>query len=144
MFMDGYDDKVALDNHYYQAWYDKINTTQAFCDEYETSMAILDDSKYEVWIGEWSLATDTCAMWLGGFNDFLIPYWEHPGSERKNFTESQMTCVWNDCPQSYLPEPLNIDFDRTSPIMGPFGDQRESSCIHNGKCSQDSAFFNST
>jgi len=23
----------------------------------------------EVWWGEWALATDNCAMWLGGFND---------------------------------------------------------------------------
>ena len=25
--------------------------------------------KYDVWVGEWSLATDVCALWLGGFND---------------------------------------------------------------------------
>jgi hypothetical protein len=24
---------------------------------------------FEVWLGEWSLATDVCAFWLGGFND---------------------------------------------------------------------------
>jgi len=30
-----------------------------------TALAI----KYEVWVGEWSLATDVCATWLGGFND---------------------------------------------------------------------------
>jgi hypothetical protein len=29
----------------------------------------MDEFKMEVWIGEWSLATDVCAMWLGGFND---------------------------------------------------------------------------
>ncbi len=22
-----------------------------------------------VWMGEWALATDSCAHWLGGFND---------------------------------------------------------------------------
>jgi len=36
-----------------------------------------------------------------------------------------------------------IDFDRTAPILGPFGDptMKESACIQNGKCSSDSLFF---
>jgi hypothetical protein len=32
-------------------------------------MAYADQIKYPVWVGEWSLATDNAAMWLGGFND---------------------------------------------------------------------------
>ena len=31
-------------------------------------------TKYEVWHGEWSLATDSCAHWLGGFNDGKANY----------------------------------------------------------------------
>jgi hypothetical protein len=31
--------------------------------------------KYEKWVGEWSLATDICAWWLGGFNEsYNFPY----------------------------------------------------------------------
>ena len=44
------------------------NITQ-FCDEYETYAAQADEIKYDVWIGEWSLGTDFCAHWLGGFNE---------------------------------------------------------------------------
>lgn len=43
---------------------------QDACDEYETTIsAIADTLKYPVWLGEWALATDVCAHWLGGFND---------------------------------------------------------------------------
>lgn len=58
-----------------------------------------DDLKYPVWIGEWSLATDVCAHWLGGFNDANT----HP----------QYTCNWKPCPYTYLPASVAEDFDRT-------------------------------
>ena len=62
--------------------------------------------KYDVWVGEWSLATDICAMWLGGFNEsFDFPY--------------QFDCEWVECPYSYLSGDLAVDFDRTAPLLGP-------------------------
>lgn len=69
MFADDDHEKVALDHHQYQAWTNNMNTTNQFCDDYENNAAYADQIKYEVWIGEWSLATDVCAHWLGGFND---------------------------------------------------------------------------
>ena len=63
-------DQVALDHHYYQAWYGTdVNTTAGFCQAYKDEAAKCDSFKMDVWFGEWSLATDVCAHWLGGFND---------------------------------------------------------------------------
>ena len=70
LFADNDIDKVAMDHHYYQAWNTGMNTTQQFCDDYEKNAQTATDAiKYDVWWGEWSLATDVCATWLGGFND---------------------------------------------------------------------------
>ena len=64
-------DHIALDMHFYTAWQDGFrDTSQDACDYYETYVsAYADRVKYPVWVGEWSLATDVCAHWLGGFND---------------------------------------------------------------------------
>jgi hypothetical protein len=45
-------------------------------------------TKYEVWHGEWSLATDSCAHWLGGFNDGKANYGKN--------------CTKVECPKPYL------------------------------------------
>jgi glucan 1,3-beta-glucosidase len=69
------DDRVAVDVHYYQAFIkstDKKSFTDVAgaCDNYSKYIAeIADGLDYPVWIGEWALATDVCAHWLGGFND---------------------------------------------------------------------------
>lgn len=120
-----------MDHHYYQAWIHGKKTVQEFCDDYEGNAANADNSKYEVWFGEWALATDTCAHWLGGFNDGNnSPEWE---------------CRWVDCPRSYLPDGIAVDFDRDAPILGPFGSGwKDWFAIHKGKCSTDSTYFNET
>ena len=67
-----------------------------------------------------------CAHWLGGFNDAN--------------TDPQFTCNWVDCPMTYLPS--GGDFDRTADVLGPFGTGNpDNTCIHAGKCSDDSLFF---
>jgi glucan 1,3-beta-glucosidase len=58
---------VILDHHYYQAW-NQNSSADDFCSEYEKNAALADNIKYDVWIGEWSLGTDNCALWLDGFN----------------------------------------------------------------------------
>jgi len=71
--------KVALDHHYYQTF-----SSQEFsqivqnCQDYQYEAKAAKAFKMEVWFGEWSLATDNCAMWLGGFNDIgpNTPYHE--------------------------------------------------------------------
>lgn len=58
------------------------------------------ENGYEVWIGEWSLATDTCALWLGGFNDA---------------NSNPTNCKPVTCPRSYMPESeFDTSFDRGS------------------------------
>ena len=89
-------------------------------------MAIAKEIKYPVWIGEWSLATDVCAMWLGGFNDNSFKYVQ--------------SCNWVDCPKSYLPEDVAVDFDRTAAELGPTGNNLSSSPKY-GKCPSDSTYW---
>ena len=130
------DDRVAVDVHYYQAFVPSnstdphrppINTVEDACNDYTTNIAaIAGGLNYPVWIGEWSLATDVCALWLGGFNDAN--------------TVAQQTCAQVDCPQPYMTEQA-VDFDRTADMLGPFGDMRDQTTIQKGKCWTDSAFF---
>jgi hypothetical protein len=60
-----------------------------------------------VWVGEWALATDVCALWLGGFNDAN--------------TAAVFDCEYVDCPTPYLPADTAVDLDRTADLLGPFG-----------------------
>jgi len=131
LFRDDDIDKVVMDHHYYQAWNGDMFTTWQFCDDYERNSAAAEDFKYEVWFGEWALATDVCAHWLGGFND--------------GNTNIQFKCNPVECPQSYLPEPFNVDFDRSADVLGPHGTgNQDDVAIHNGMCWDDSLFFNQT
>lgn len=85
----------------------------------------------DVWFGEWAYATDNCAHWLGGFNDGNL----HPAYK----------CEWVDCPKSYLPAKNAVDFDRTAHSLGPYGSgSADDFGVHDGKCSSDSLFFNSS
>jgi len=104
MFDDDDMENVVMDHHFYQAWYyrsddgsgcpkgDYTDVGQTcldfYCQDYINANEGLKDIKYEVWIGEWSLATDTCAMWLGGFNDGNFPY--------------QYECARVTCPDPYV------------------------------------------
>ena len=85
--------KVAVDHHHYIAWafFDAVwmaclDVTQKF----RKDAADFRRNGIEVWIGEWSLATDTCATWLGGFNDGI--------------TTLGVKCKPVPCPKSYMPE----------------------------------------
>jgi len=98
---------VVMDHHYYQAWYGRNEDIQTYCDSYGTEAAIAENLYMDVWIGEWSLATDTCAMWLGGFN---------------NGGDSVFECKQVDCPYSYLSDSFAVDFDRTASSLGPYGE----------------------
>jgi glucan 1,3-beta-glucosidase len=69
LFADDDIENVVMDHHYYQAWNTNMNTVKQLCDDAESNANYADSFKYEVWFGEWSLATDVCAHWLGGFND---------------------------------------------------------------------------
>jgi len=126
MFPDDDHENVIMDAHYYQAWTEVDKTLGAHCDLYKRDLAVAKEIKYDVWVGEWSLATDVCAMWLGGFND--------------NNTPLAYECQYVDCPKTYLPDGIGTDFDRTAAELGPFGSNKLS-IIREGKCPIDSAFF---
>lgn len=60
-------------------------------------------------VGEWSLATDNCAMWLNGFNDNL------PGFPRA-------ACKYIPCAEPYMgPDQPGTPVDPSKPIQGPYG-----------------------
>jgi len=132
MFRDNDCEKVVMNHHYEQMRYFEYEDTDQFCWRYKTVAWIADTTKYEVWYGQWSLATDTCAQWIEGFNDGFTPP-PHYG------------CDVAACPQTYLPEPFNSDFDRDAGILGPYGGGWTSvTNIHSGQCVVDSSVFNST
>jgi len=62
------DDKIRMDIHVYKAFGPRMMTTDDVCDGYAQNISSnVKDVKYPVWVGEWSLATDVCAMFLLGF-----------------------------------------------------------------------------
>jgi len=60
---------------------------------------------YETWMGEWSLATDTCAHWLGGFND-------------RSDKRDEMSCKPIVCPDSYMGEEFKAETTINSNPIG--------------------------
>jgi len=127
LFDDDDMENVVMDTHAYMAWWEHKNDTWMYCNDYEGVLSNLDSVKYPVWIGEWSLATDVCAMWLGGFNDSNTAY--------------QFECEWLDCPTTYLPAPYNQDYiDENAAMLGPIGES-DRSAIRYGKCARDSTWF---
>jgi len=118
-----------MDTHQYFAWWGASGDIGGFCDGYGSNMQMAKKVKYDVWVGEWSLATDVCATWLGGFND--------------SNTDAVETCQRVECPKTYLPT-QGTDFDRTAANLGPFGlsgKDRDHSTIRNGTCPIDSAYY---
>ena len=113
---------VALDKHPYHAWapWGAIETYyKRSCGWAEENTAIEKDVSLPVVSGEWSLAMDTCAMWLLGFNDM------QPG-------EPRAICDMVPCPCSggktgtmdecYLGEEHpGLPLDATNGLLGPFG-----------------------
>ena len=65
-----------MDTHIYQAWRNPDSRIGYFQDACATKRAIaaMEREFGPVVVGEWSLATDNCAMWLNGFNDNLSGY----------------------------------------------------------------------
>jgi len=130
MFPDNDYDNVVMDTHQYFAWGGPHGDIGSYCDEYGGTIGNARQVKYDVWVGEWSLATDVCATWLGGFNDAN--------------TDASRECQRVDCPVSYLPEATAVDFDRTAAELGPHGStglNREHALIRNGQCAIDSAWY---
>ena len=62
---------VAADYHgyYFHDYYPTVKSACDFLNDTDSAFTKeFRDNGIEVWWGEWSLATDSCAMWLGGLN----------------------------------------------------------------------------
>jgi glucan 1,3-beta-glucosidase len=128
LFADDDMENVVIDTHKYLAWNEALSDIGSYCDVYGATMGsdAIQSIKYPIWVGEWSLATDVCALWLGGLNDSNMEY--------------QFQCQSVECPTSYMPAPYGVDFDRTAPELGPYG-ETDRAIIRNGMCLTDSAYF---
>eukprot|EP00965_Chrysotila_dentata_P136137 4501020-Pleurochrysis_carterae.AAC.1 len=110
-FMKGCPNK-AMDSHIYQAWnmpskIDKyLENACNFKGGLQTMHDLLD---MPMIVGEWSLATDNCAMWLNGFNDNLPGY-------------PKVTCDMQPCAKPYMgAEQPGAPPDPEEPLQGPYG-----------------------
>ncbi|DAZ97649.1 TPA: hypothetical protein N0F65_003967 [Lagenidium giganteum] len=111
-FMKGCPD-IALDTHIYQAWMNPGTKEDFYSNACQQKYTIsnMENALMPVIVGEWSLATDNCAMWLNGFNDNL------PGFPK-------VICTLKKCPleSTYLGEGFpGTPLDPTKPIQGPYG-----------------------
>jgi glucan 1,3-beta-glucosidase len=63
----------AVDTHLYLAWSDGVEERERYvdtvCQSAERIAYMEREQGVKVVVGEWSLATDNCAMWLNGLND---------------------------------------------------------------------------
>ncbi len=101
----------ALDTHIYQAWSDPSSREMFYTRACGTKHIIAEMEKQfgPVVVGEWSLATDNCAMWLNGFNDNL------PGFPR-------LPCKYVPCSDPYMGfDQPGTPVDPGKPAQGPFG-----------------------
>ena len=108
-FMRGCPD-IALDTHIYQAWQNPGNPQSFYLDACAAKKSILEIERSfgPVIVGEWSLATDNCAMWLNGFNDNL------PGFPK-------MPCKFIPCPKPYVEDQAGAPPDPTKALQPPYG-----------------------
>lgn len=109
-FMDGCPER-AIDTHIYQAWRDPDSRVGFYFDacQQKDKIAAMEREFGPVIVGEWSLATDNCAMWLNGFNDNL------PGFPR-------LPCKYIPCSDPYMGnDQPGAPVDNTKPIQGPYG-----------------------
>jgi glucan 1,3-beta-glucosidase len=111
-FMKGCPD-IALDTHIYQAWMNPGTKADYFANacQQKYTLGDMENALMPVIVGEWSLGTDNCAMWLNGFNDNL------PGFPK-------VICQLKKCPvqSTYLGNGFpGTPLDVTKPIQGPYG-----------------------
>lgn len=132
-------DKVAIDTHGYLAWNAKADKVEDYCKAFDDRAKGFENFTMEVWWGEWALATDVCATYLGGFQDAN--------------TEPQFDCRWIDCPASYLPDDFDGKANATTPDASieaytPIGLTKTGDAeahahvqVSKGKCTDDSKYF---
>jgi glucan 1,3-beta-glucosidase len=125
-FMKGCPNK-ALDKHPYHAWapWGRVETYYArSCLWGDEHKGIEDSVDFAVIAGEWSLALDTCAMWLLGFNDMqpgepraicdMVPC-PCTGGEGTTMADCYLATSEKETQQPGLP------LDANEGLRGPFG-----------------------
>ena len=98
---------VAIDSHIYQAWFD-IQSQESFLEDacsWRDTIRSMQSSTLPLLVGEWSLATDTCALWLDGFHDNAPTY-------------PKVQCGSVKCPEPYVSD---IRGPPQGPPLPPFG-----------------------
>jgi len=128
LFDDDDMENVVMDTHLYMFFWPNLFTIGDYSLAFDIALSQANRVKYPVWLGEWSMATDACAMWLQGFNDSAGKF--------------PFECEWVECPYSYLPDEFAVDFDRTAEKLGPFGLDEQSTPMK-GMCPRDSAHYSS-
>ena len=101
----------AIDTHIYQAWKTPASRVSFYDNACAQKMAIaeLERSFGPVIVGEWSLATDNCVMWLNGFNDNLPGY-------------PYLPCKMVPCSNGFMKGgPPGGPIDKRFPYLGPYG-----------------------
>lgn len=110
-FMKGCSHKV-LDAHLYQAW-NRPGLMSTFyknaCNFRGNVRQMEEQVDMPLIVGEWSLATDNCAMWLNGFNDNLPGY-------------PKVSCRMFPCAAPYMGyEQPGTPPSNEMPLQGPYG-----------------------
>jgi glucan 1,3-beta-glucosidase len=122
---------IGLDTHIYQAWLDPMPQASYLANACDVKkvLTLMEAAGMPVVVGEWSLATDNCAMWLNGFNDNL------PGFPR-------VQCTYTQCPLPYMGPGIipGAPVNPNSPPQGPFG--TGSSTPSYGQCPIDKKWHN--
>mmetsp|Transcript_2326 Transcript_2326/g.3574 ORF Transcript_2326/g.3574 Transcript_2326/m.3574 type:complete len:558 (+) Transcript_2326:84-1757(+) len=118
----------GIDTHIYQAWAWKADPSwfiEHACTD-NGAVRELEQKGIPVVVGEWSLATDNCAMWLNGFNDNLDGY-------------PKVECEMVACPEPYMGQP-GAPPDPSKGKQGPFG--TGDSTPDHGMCPIDQYYSN--
>eukprot|EP01035_Chromulina_nebulosa_P023578 gene23578-30572_t len=119
----------GIDSHLYLAWQDSSTLwtyTSGACNRI-IDIRALEKTGIPIIIGEWSLATDNCAMWLNGYNNNL------PGFPKKD-------CKYVTCPDPYMgPDQPGAPPDSDKGIQDPYGAGGISTPMY-GQCPIDASF----
>ena len=104
--------KKAMDTHIYQAW-NRPGVIAAYYNNacnFKGGVRVMEDLvDMPIIVGEWSLATDNCAMWLNGFNDNLPGY-------------PKVSCRMFPCAEPYMGyDQPGCPPDPEMPLQGPYG-----------------------
>eukprot|EP01035_Chromulina_nebulosa_P020636 gene20636-26754_t len=122
-------DNFAFDSHLYLAWQDPkplSNYLFTTCD-HSSYLNQVEKANIPVVIGEWSLATDNCALWINGFNNNVYGY-------------PKKKCEMIKCPDPYMGfEQPGAPPDSTKGFQEPFGTGGVSTPLY-GMCPRDSLF----